>query len=177
MNTQGYGAFIRKHRLASGYKSQRALAEKTGINHATISRIEKSEQMPEKRTLQTLADYLTTTSYVELMVICGHWDDEELLEPINEKVFIETSLYNEKNIDGRSNGNANKQTQPIGKVNGNNNKETPTSNEEEFMRNIDLSDEEIIKKFNIKIDGRSLNELETQGLLAYIRSLRQMLKS
>jgi transcriptional regulator with XRE-family HTH domain len=80
---EGYGEFIRKHRIASGYKSQRRLADKCGISSATISRIEKEIQKPEARTLKTLAQYLETTSYVELMVVCGYWDKDELLDDVN----------------------------------------------------------------------------------------------
>ena len=177
MKTQAYGEFIKRHRLASGYKSQRALAEKTGINNTTISRIEKEEQKPEKRTLQTLAEYLTTTSYVELMVVCGYWDEDELLEPVNEDVVLETySSLGEIDIDGNtSDGSANGHI--IRKGDGIYKKETPTSNEEELVNNIELSDEELIKKFSLRIDGKPLNDMETQGILAYIRSLRKTLKS
>lgn len=80
---EGYGEFIRRHRITSGYKSQRRLAEKTGISSATISRIESEIQVPEVRTLQTLSEFLETTSFVELMVVCGYWNEDELLEPID----------------------------------------------------------------------------------------------
>jgi transcriptional regulator with XRE-family HTH domain len=92
-----YGKFIEHHRVASGFKSQRRLAEKTGISSATISRIEAGIQRPEPETLKTLAKYLHSTSLVELMVVCGYWDEDELLEPIdtdlnvkNEKSSIST---------------------------------------------------------------------------------------
>jgi transcriptional regulator with XRE-family HTH domain len=78
-----YGKFIEHHRIASGFKSQRRLADKTGISSATISRIEAGIQRPEPGTLKTLAKYLHTTSLVELMVVCGYWDEEELLDPID----------------------------------------------------------------------------------------------
>ncbi len=78
----GYGEFIKKHRIASGFKSQRRLADKSGVSTATISRIESEIQVPEARTIKTLAEYLTSTSYVELMVVCGYWDKDELLEDI-----------------------------------------------------------------------------------------------
>ncbi|WP_019536550.1 helix-turn-helix domain-containing protein [Paenibacillus ginsengihumi] len=80
----GFGKFIERHRIASGYKSQRRLADKTGISSATISRIEAEIQKPEPETLKILAKHLHTTSLVELMVVCGYWDEDELLEPIQE---------------------------------------------------------------------------------------------
>jgi transcriptional regulator with XRE-family HTH domain len=83
VQSKGYGSFIKHHRLASGYKTMRRFAEATGISAATISRIEAEIQKPEPDTLKVFAKYLHTTSLVELMVICGYWDDEELLEPID----------------------------------------------------------------------------------------------
>ena len=145
MKKEGYGEFIKKHRIASGFKSQRTLAKKTGISNTTISRIELELQKPERRTVQTLAEYLTSTSYVELMVACGYWSEDELLEDINYDPQPEVI------------------------------KETPSSwNEEEFVQSLDLSDEELLKQFDLKIDGQALTKDETQGIIAYIRSLRQM---
>lgn len=142
---QSYGEFIKQHRLSSGYKSQRHLAERSGISSATISRIENEIQKPEVETLQTLAKVLESTSFVEMMVICGYWGEDELLEngPIK---WPEVK------------------------------KETPASdkNEEEFVNDINLSDEDLLNKYELKIDGKSLSEDETQGIIAYIRSLRQM---
>jgi transcriptional regulator with XRE-family HTH domain len=121
---EGYGEFIKKHRLLSGFKSQRQLAEKTGVSHATISRIEQEIQKPEVKTLQTLSTILDSTNFMELMMVCGYWSEEDLLEenPIflnakdqkeqnsNEKELIEkihlddAELLNEFDIriDGRS---------------------------------------------------------------------------
>lgn len=142
----GYGDYIKRHRLASGYRSQRRLAEKSGISAATISRIEKEIQKPEARTLKTLAQYLHTTSYVELMVVCGYWDKEELLD---EEMLAEDPIKNNQ-IQGSK------------------------DNEKDLAKKIDLSDEELLKQFNLMIDGRSLTEEEAKGILAYIRASRQM---
>jgi len=140
-----YGEFIKRHRLASGFKSQRRLADKSGISTSTISRIEKEIQKPEARTLKTLAQFLHTTSYVELMVVCGYWDKEELLEDnLNVSEPHTTYNYDDKN------------------------------NEQEFIEEINLSDEDLLKEFDLKIDGRSLTKDEAKGIIAYVRSLRQM---
>jgi transcriptional regulator with XRE-family HTH domain len=112
---EGYGEFIKKHRIASGYKVLRRLADKSGISAATISRIENEIQKPEIRTLKTLAQYLETTSYVELMVVCGYWDKDELLEDVNE----DPNEVNEINY-----------------IN--------TENEKEFIEHIDMSDEDLL---------------------------------
>jgi len=153
----GYGDFIKKHRLASGFKSQRRLAEKTGISPATISRIESEIQLPEIRTLQTLSHYLETTSYVELMVVCGYWDEDELLEDLSAKENSNDQFVAEEN-------------------NSYSHKKSP-SNEEDFIESIDLTDEELAKQFDLRIDGQKLTEDETKGIIAYIRSLRQIDKN
>ncbi|WP_428909449.1 helix-turn-helix domain-containing protein [Niallia sp. Krafla_26] len=135
----GYGEFIKRHRKASGYKTMRQLAEKSGISVSTISRIEKEIQKPEARTLKALAEYLETTTYVELMVVCGYWEEDELLDVVNE----DPKEY---------------------------------KYEKEFVQKIDLSDEELMEQFDLKLDGKSLTEEEAKGLIAYIRTLRQVEK-
>ena len=141
-----FGEFIKKHRLASGYKSQRQLAEKSGVSRTTISRMEKEEQRPTVETLKELAPHLPTTSLVELMVVAGYWDKDELIEPINievpEKEFKE--------------------------------KKTPNSNEKEFVNSLELSDDQLLERFSLTLDGKKLTEQEAKGVIAYLRSLRQM---
>ncbi|MBT2647223.1 helix-turn-helix transcriptional regulator [Bacillus sp. ISL-34] len=150
----GYGEFIKRNRIASGFTKQVQLAEKSGITAATISRIEKEIQKPSMETLKELARFLTSTSYVELMVACGYWDEEELLEGpyviSDDKPLIlkeDSSEYVSKS-------------------------KKPTPVEDDFIENIDLSDEELLKQFNIQIDGMNLTEDETKGIIAYVRSLR-----
>lgn len=96
MEPISYGQFIRHHRLASGYKSMRSLADATGVSEATISRAESEISKPTPETVKALAKKLHTTSLVELMVVCGYWDEEELLEPIQE--IKESSVPNEKEL-------------------------------------------------------------------------------
>lgn len=140
----GYGEFISKHRILSGYKSQRRLADKCGISSATISRIEDEKQKPQPETLKQLAPFLTSTSLVELMVVCGYWDKEDLLDD-------EADLANIKY--------------------------TNTANEIEFLTKINLPDEELLKEFELLgIDGEKLTRDEAQGIIAYVRTLRQMKK-
>ncbi len=135
-----YGEFIKKHRIASGFKSQRKLADECGISSATISRIESEIQKPEVETIKQLATYLKTTNLVELMVVCGYWDEDDLLEPLNDQV--------------------------INKI------KTPSTNEEAFMRDIELSSEDILKKYNFLIDGKQISKEEAQQLVDFIRFSR-----
>ncbi|RAP29087.1 hypothetical protein C2W64_04034 [Brevibacillus laterosporus] len=50
-------------------------------------------------------------------------------------------------------------------------KENPDSykNEKEFLKNIDLSDEELRKQFKVVVDGRELTEKEWKKLIAFLR--------
>ena len=135
-----YGEFIKRHRIASGFKSQRKLADECGISSATISRIESEVQKPEMETIKQLAPYLKTTSLVELMVVCGYWDEEDLLEPLDDQV--------------------------INKI------KTPSTNEEAFMHDIELSSEDILKKYNFLIDGKQISEEEAKMLIEFVRFSR-----
>lgn len=150
---EGYGEFIKRHRIASGFKSQRKLAEKTGISSATISRIESEIQKPEFETLKILAEYLETTTLVELMVRCGYWGEEDLLEDhdLSSQYLVVKSQKKHKE-----------------------NTSSSDRNEDDFISKINLSDDDLLKQFDLKIDGESLTEEEAKGIIAYVRSLRQM---
>lgn len=173
---EGYGDFIKKHRILSGYKKQRHFAEKSGISPASMSRIEKGIQKPNLDLLKTMSRYLTSTSYVELMVVCGYWDKDELLEEVNKpgqelaRKYInihaeDDSVKEESVLDS---------WRPIGEKGEiiSRNKKTPTI-EEEFLKSVDI-DKEDRKQFELKIDGQPLTEEESNGIIAYIRSLRHM---
>lgn len=159
----GYGEFIRKHRVASGYKSQRRLAEKTGISSATISRIESEIQKPELKTLQILAEYLETTSLVELMVKCGYWNEDELLES-----NLTAGKDNELVSKYLSNQITEKQFQQATA------RSNRINNEQEFIDKINLLDKDLLEQFDLIVDGKKLSEEETKGIIAYVRTLRQM---
>lgn len=148
----GYGEFIKRNRIASGFTKQVQLAEKSGITAATISRIEKEIQKPSMETLKELARFLNSTSYVELMVACGYWNEEELLEEPSKPKYA--SITRESDVPYA--------LKP----------KKPSPVEDDFIENIDLSDEELLKQFNVQIDGMDLTEDETKGIIAYVRSLR-----
>lgn len=71
------GSFIKHHRVASGFNSQRQLAERSGISSATISRIESEIQKPNMETIRTLSRFLKTTSYFDLMVAAEYWESAD----------------------------------------------------------------------------------------------------
>jgi|SRR5690606_11349332 len=140
------GKFIEQHRKLSGFTSQRQLAEKSGISSATISRIEAGIQKPNPETLKELSRFLKSTSLVELMVVAGYWEQDDLLEEPN-----------------------------INKLN-ENKKGTPSqnTNEKEFLKKLELSDDKLLQEFELTLDGKKLTEEEAKGVIAYLRSLRSM---
>lgn len=121
------------------------LAIKSGISNAQISRIENGLRgVPKADTIQKLADALET-SFVELMVVAGYWDEDDLLEPI-----------------GSGGAGTIKETP------------SDYANEKEFLSKIDLSDEELTKQFTFEVDGRELTEKELKKLLAFLRVEREL---
>jgi len=146
MQKKDIGQFIKSHRIKSGYKSQRDFSNKTKISQATISRIESNTQKPNPETLRELAPYLTSTSLVELMVVCGYWEEDDLLEPINfeDKIKETPASY--------------------------------AVNEKEFLQDLELSDKELMQHFNIQLDGKKLTEEEAKNLITYLRFLRSQQK-
>jgi transcriptional regulator with XRE-family HTH domain len=46
--------------------------------------------------------------------------------------------------------------------------------EEEFVRSVDLSDEELMKKYRVTVDGRELTEKEWKKLIAFLRIERDL---
>lgn len=153
------GEFIELHRKKSGFKSQRRLAEKTGISSATISRIEKDIQKPVPETLKDLSKVLDSTSYVELMVVAGYWDEDELLDPTEMR-----ELAGEYNALQKSRDNKLEEDEPLDNE-GN-------ESEKEFIKRLELSDDQLLKQFELELDGKKLTEDEAKGIIAYLRSLR-----
>lgn len=145
---QDYGRFIRHHRLQSGYKTQRELAEKTGISESTISRMEANKNRPSPENIEALAKALPTTSVAELMVVCGYWN---------------ATTWKNANIGVFSRA-----------IPGYVMKETPSLYAKEFLDKIELSDEELIKQFGITVDGVELSEKEMKKILAIVRLDRQL---
>ncbi|TYS57896.1 helix-turn-helix domain-containing protein [Bacillus infantis] len=84
---EGYGDFIRRNRIASGYTRQKELAEVSGISPATISRIEKEVQKPGVETLKELSKHLSSTSLKALLISCGYFEALEI-EDSEDKHYI-----------------------------------------------------------------------------------------
>lgn len=85
MNRKEFGLFFADIREKSGYRSQRELAEKSGISHSTINRIEAGTHKVSVDTLKAIAPYLKNVTYEELLEKSGVLPTEENVEekPIN----------------------------------------------------------------------------------------------
>lgn len=101
-----FGKYIAQLRRESGYKSQRKLAEVSGISNGTIARIEDGSQKPKPETLNILAQYLSGVSYEMLMEKMGYiYQEEEDMEvqaDVSEFIFrqLEPIIFNfSKNDD------------------------------------------------------------------------------
>lgn len=79
---ESFGDFFRRLRRAKGFKAQKRLAELSGVSQTTISRIEDGSQVPTPETLKALAKVLDVAVF-DLMAVAGHYDEEDLLEPIS----------------------------------------------------------------------------------------------
>lgn len=77
MSDKEFGEYMAELRVNSGYKSQRQLAEASGISNGTIARIENGTQKPTAKTLATLILYLRGANIAELMVNAGLFTEEQ----------------------------------------------------------------------------------------------------
>lgn len=70
-----FGKFLKQLRIYHGYRTQKQLADKSGISQTTLSRIEAGLQKPFPDTLKILAQYLPSHTYGELMAKAGYFDE------------------------------------------------------------------------------------------------------
>jgi len=97
-----FGDYFRDLRRSSGFKSQKLLAEASGISQATISRIEDGSQIPQEETLKVFAP-IFDVSLTELLFRAGHIRIEEVnanFAGVNQGTSISNFLKKatEKNI-------------------------------------------------------------------------------
>lgn len=74
MDAREFGVYFSKLREASGFKSQRELADKSGVSHSTINRIEAGSHKPSPQTLRSVAGVLRGASYEDFMNMVGYID-------------------------------------------------------------------------------------------------------
>ncbi|WP_254475889.1 helix-turn-helix domain-containing protein [Brevibacillus sp. HB1.4B] len=75
MNLKEFGVFFARIREKSGYRSQRELADVSGVSHSTINRIEAGTHKTKHETLKVLAAYLKGVTYEELLEKAGILED------------------------------------------------------------------------------------------------------
>ncbi|CAM5794783.1 helix-turn-helix transcriptional regulator [Brevibacillus borstelensis] len=136
---------LRKERKLSGIK----VAEQLNITPQYYYDIEKGERRLTAEIAASLADVLQTT----VDYLLGKTD-------INLYDWITSPSEEAQQVP--------KKVQQT--------KETPASyeNEKEFLSKIDLSDEELMQRFKVMVDGRELTEKEWKKLLAFLRMEREL---
>jgi HTH-type transcriptional regulator, competence development regulator len=75
MNLKEFGVYFARVREKSGYRSQRELADVSGVSHSTINRIEAGTHKAKHETLKALAPYLKGVTYEELLEKAGVLED------------------------------------------------------------------------------------------------------
>ncbi|MEK5171791.1 LexA family transcriptional regulator [Heyndrickxia sp. FSL W8-0496] len=98
LNEESFGDFFRRLRRSKGFKSQKSLAELSGVSQTTISRIEDGSQNPTPETLKLLAKVLKVSNF-DLMALAGHYDEEDLLDPLH---VIKDEMIPEDKLDSNN---------------------------------------------------------------------------
>lgn len=72
MDLKEFGEYFAELRKEEGFKSQRDLADRSGISNATISRIESGTNRASPEVLREIANCFLTVSYEELLQKAGY---------------------------------------------------------------------------------------------------------
>jgi repressor LexA len=84
MNLKEFGEFFAEIRKREGYNSQRELAEKSGVNHATISRLESGTTRTSPEILEQLSKCFKYITYEELLRRAGYLNEDDLTHKIEQ---------------------------------------------------------------------------------------------
>lgn len=153
---KGYGEFIKRNRLASGYKRQSMLADVSGISAPTISRIEKEIHLPDVKTLRTFSSFFKTTTFIELLVACGYLTENDIKE--NAAPTIDLSDENRLDTYRLTLGD-----------------QVLITNYEELKSLfddkpiVDLSNEYTLTNYKVVVDGQEIIAEDIRVFLNYIR--------
>ncbi|TES48043.1 helix-turn-helix domain-containing protein [Shouchella lehensis] len=94
MEAKKLGTYIAKLRKESGFKSQRQLAEASGLSNGTIARIENGTQKPSMETLSTLSKHLKV-ELIDLYTNAGYsLEANDLRVKENTKIYFD-DVYGE----------------------------------------------------------------------------------
>lgn len=80
-----FGRILKALREKAGLSTHK-LAEASGVSQSYISHVEsgRKKNVPSPEILKKLADALEGVSYVDLMGIAGYYEEDDLLEPLEE---------------------------------------------------------------------------------------------
>ncbi|WP_025853212.1 helix-turn-helix domain-containing protein [Paenibacillus ehimensis] len=143
---ENFGSFLKRKREDRGYTLVQ-LAEASGISIAQLSRLENGlRDTPKPETVKKLAHALEV-SLVEMMVLAGYWDQEELLHPIEGgKVKGDSAAQNAKDPD-------------------------PITDSEPYH---DIHIEDLVKH-NLSYNGHQLTEEQKQHLMKILLAAAELL--
>lgn len=108
MSGNSFGGFLKELRKQHGFKTQKHLAEVSGVSQTTLSRIEAGTQRPQPETLMVLAKHLSSYTYGELMEKAGYFeglpkeDRTFVMDLFNEEEEIELEMVLIRTIDSMS---------------------------------------------------------------------------
>lgn len=102
MDLKEFGIYFSKLREQSGYRSQRDLAEKSGVSHSTINRIESGTHKVTPANLKILARYLKNVDYKDLMLKAGYLGNEDI--PDHLQNAVDQGVISRDDIDAASSG-------------------------------------------------------------------------
>ncbi|QYK62479.1 helix-turn-helix transcriptional regulator [Paenibacillus sp. S25] len=88
MNLKEFGIYFAKLRERSGYRSQRELAERSGVSHSTINRIESGSHKVSPENLKILAPFLKDVDYDDLMQAVGYIEVGQPRNNVDETIRL-----------------------------------------------------------------------------------------
>jgi len=88
LENDSFGDFLKDLRKQCGYKTQKHLADISGVSQTTLSRIEAGIQKPLPETLKILAPHLQPYTYEKLMEKAGYFDELKNIDQSDTAITI-----------------------------------------------------------------------------------------
>jgi transcriptional regulator with XRE-family HTH domain len=158
------GLFLEKLR---GKMPLREVATKSGLSHTYIRDLElginrktKAPINPTPETLKRLAEAYNY-SYEDLMIMAGYIEKQE--EDLEHHLALSRIKEEALGKQGSERAKLLNEAKDWGDL----------IDIEEFMRNIELSDEELLSKYNFTYRGKKLDDDKTKQILDFIRFISE----
>ncbi|MED4083912.1 helix-turn-helix domain-containing protein [Halalkalibacterium halodurans] len=149
MDLKEFGKYMAELRKKNGYKSQRHLAEVSGISNGTIARIENGTQQPSMATINALAMFFEDINLLDLYEKAGHITPQQKTDA--EKIrYYYTGKEPKKDVE----------------------EILFTEEEKMLLDEKDLTVSKIKEKYRIDIDGREMTDDEIEELARFIKAWR-----